>query len=221
MHTFGIDNDFRLKIIAGIAIASFISLPVLNSTLIPLINSYLLYGITIPSFITVSVMFTILFEIYNRYIWRWPVIHSQLVAVPDLNGHWKGHIWTNYSGEIDEDLIAAAENDAEGDHTPLAAELHIDQTWRKISIHFKTERSSSDSTGASFHTSKFRHPRLAYQFQNEGPDPRRLNEDEGPYSGAAEFKYILSDEGPDTLEGFYFTGPSRGNNSGAAAFKRD
>ena len=59
--------------------------------------------------------------------------------------------------------------------------------------------------------------RLAYQFQNEGPSPREMADDEGQYSGAAEFKYKPGD--PDALEGFYFTGPFRGN-SGAAAFKR-
>lgn len=82
--------------------------------------------------------------------------------VPDFNGRWEGYVKTLYDGHIPDEALHES-NNPEADMQRVAATLQINQTWRKISIHLKTDNSESVSTSALVLTEDGRWPSLNYQ----------------------------------------------------------
>lgn len=215
MHTYSTDNDFRVTLLGLLGVAAYIIVYMLNVYLFSLLNS--LIPIEIPEMLFIGItfggVFPAVYMLFASWIWNRPWMPSFIVAVPDLTGHWEGHIRSSFKGEISREYLAADGGDKNERYREMKATLDIRQTWRKIAITFETGRSSSYSTSASFQLGATLHPRLSYLFQNEGPSPDEQSASEGRYTGVAEFKLREAD-GDALLEGVYYTGPAREHTEG-------
>ena len=205
MHTYSTDNDLRPKVYGGLALfASSITILVEHvttalSTVLPFEAGFV---------VSWGLAFTIVWRIHDRWFWKTRVAQTLGISrVPNLNGNWKGWIITSYEGEIADEALHPA-NDPTEDGQKLKAWLEIEQTWRKINVHFETIQTPSDSNGATILTDEGKWPSISYQYENEGSP---LVEGLDMHFGTASLEY--RDEGnTDTLEGLYYTGPGRENN---------
>jgi hypothetical protein len=205
MHTYSTDNDNRLIVYGVLGFAAYLLILGIGWT-----TSLLTRGLPAITGGTISwgLAFTLLSKAYIRYGWKTTVARSLGASrAPDFSGEWQGYIKTSYSGEIDEDALHES-NDPSAEMQRVAATLHIEQTYRKISIHLSTANSASDSTGATILTKDGRWPSLTYQYGNQ-PDvdsePSMTSHD-----GTADLSLKQNSE-HDVLEGFYYTGPGREN----------
>ena len=219
MHTYSTDNGFRTKLLALLGIIAYLFAGFLNSVVFPAFEGWV--AIHLPTELNIGASFMLVFGAifwaFSNHVWHRSWIPERIVSVPDLTGHWEGHIKTQ--NEVQDEYINVELNDDNDEYTPMEATLDISQDWRKISIYFATGRSPSPSTGAMFRMKDMIHPKVAYLFQNQGPAPDEQADDEGQYDGTAQFRYIKRPDEPDILEGKYYTGPSRGN-QGSARFER-
>jgi len=218
MHTYSTDNDFRVTLLGLLGVAAYVIVYILNVYLFPFLNRVV--PIEIPELLFIGLAYSMVFSgvymLFATRLWNRSWMPSFVVAVPDLTGHWEGHIQTSFEGEIKEEYLATDGGDSDASevqYREMEASLDIRQTWRKIVITFETRRSSSYSTAASFQMEHTLQPRLSYLFQNEGPSPDEQSESEGRYTGAAEFR-LREVDGGVMLDGVYYTGPSREHTEG-------
>lgn len=219
MHTYSTDNRFRTTLVALLGVGAYIIAGLLNSVVFPAFEGWI--AVHSPEEFNIGVSFMIVFSgffwSFSNHLWNRWWMPDRVVSVPDLTGHWEGHIMT--PNDVQEEYINEKLNDESSEYTPMDATLDINQNWMKIGIYFSTGRSPSPSTGAMFRIEDMLYPKVAYLFQNQGPAPDEQAEDEGQYDGTAQFRYIQRAEEPDILEGEYYTGPSRGS-QGSARFER-
>lgn len=212
MHTYSTDNDLRPKVYAVLALIAYGI-----TTLIEIMTSSLSTVLPLASGIAISwgLAFAIIWKIHDQ--WFWKTRAAQLLGitqVPNLNGKWKGYIVTSYEGEIPDEALHEDNNPSEKGQK-LLAWLDIDQTWRKINVHFETTQTPSDSNGATMLTEDGKWPSLSYQYGNEGSP---LVEGLDMHFGTASLEY-RDDQEYETLDGLYYTGPGRDNN-GRMYFER-
>lgn len=217
-HTYSTDNDYRVKVTAGLGILAYISGTWLANFLIFLTSVVPeLAGIAQPitqitNFLwsplnqlgvrpeawvpATGVLFGVLYTVFNRWGWRHSLVQATpLVASPDLDGDWEVRIRQTRA------TLATDGGDDLPDHvnTRVIGTATIDQTWRRILISMEFEDSISTSLGASFITDT--HPtRLNYYYRNE-PKPSAANEAQVHY-GTTDLRYNSDN---DILEGEYFT----------------
>jgi hypothetical protein len=213
MHTYSTDNDKRPTVYAILGVTAY---PLVLAS--GWVTSQFASWIPAVAGVTISwgIGFALIWVIYSRYVWdtriaRW----IGASKVPNFNGDWEGYIKTSYGGSINEKALHES-NNPEADMQRVAATLHINQNWRKISIHLSTENSESDSTGATVLTKEGRWPSLTYQYGNE-PDVDS-EESMRSHDGTADLS-LKQDGERDVLEGFYYTGPGR-ENYGEMYFER-
>lgn len=217
MHTYSTDNDFRVTLLGLLGVASYVIVYGLNVYLFPVLDR--LIQIEIPDLVFTGIaygaVFSVVYMLFATRLWNQQRIPSFVVAVPDLTGHWEGHIQTSFKGDIDAEYLVN-NGGGENRYQKMEATLDIRQTWRKIAITFETGRSTSYSTGASFQMEGTLQPHLSYLFQNRGPSPEEQSESEGRYTGAAEFQ-VREIEDYSKLVGVYYTGPAREHTEGPSA----
>lgn len=153
------------------------------------------------SFGTVS---TALYLGYTRYIWRWDVLHeNDIVKVPDLNGTWKGHLYTSTAREkIPESLVIEDGRQIDG-FTKMETSIKIKQRWDKIEVTLTGPESSSYSRAATILVEEKAWPTLSYNYFNEGSN---VNDDPDPHYGSALLEYSAAQ---NKLEGRYFNRPDQ------------
>jgi hypothetical protein len=205
MHTYSTDNDLRQTVYGVLALLAY-GLTIL----VELMTSELSTVLPFAAGFVVSwgLAFAVVWKAHVGWFWKtWPARALGITRVPNLNGEWKGWIATSYEGDIDDEALHSDDNPSE-DGQKLKAWLDIDQTWRKINVHFRTTQSRSDSNGATMLTEEGKWPSISYQYENEGST---LVEGLDMHFGTASLEY--RDEGDtETLEGLYYTGPGRENN---------
>lgn len=213
MHTYSTDNDKRVVIYGFLGFVAYI-LVLGIGRVTSLLGSGL--SISIEGTISWGLAFTILSTVFIRYGWKTAFARSTGVSkVPDFSGEWEGYIKTSYDGHIEKEVLHES-NDSDDEMQRIAAQLHINQTWRKINIYLSTKHSESDSTGATILTKKGRWPSLTYQYEND-PD---VDTDDTMRSHDGTADLSLKQEGDDDiLDGFYYTGPGR-ENYGEMFFER-
>jgi hypothetical protein len=212
MHTYSTDNDSRPKIYGIIALISYFT-TILIGGFITFIFQSLALSIAIgpPSW---GLAFAAILTIYERKLWNTRLARKiGATRIPDLNGRWEGWILTSYDGNIPDETLHP-EDDPEADWRKLTASLDIDQTWRKMSIHFETETSSSDSNGATLLADNGKWPSINYQYRNDPPPDAIMGMEMHHGTGDLEYK-----NDSEVLEGVYYTGPQR-ENHGKMMFKR-
>lgn len=212
MHTYSTDNDLRPKIYGGLALIAYGI-----TILVELATSALSTILPFAAGVVVSwgLAFAFVWKIHDRWFWKTRIAQVLgITRVPNLNGKWEGYIVTSYKGEIPDEALHP-DNDPSKDGQKLLSWLDIDQTWRKINVHFETTQTPSDSNGATMLIEEGKWPSLSYQYENEGSP---LVEGLDMHFGTASLEYRNGGE-TDTLEGLYYTGPGRDNN-GLMYFER-
>lgn len=213
MHTYSTDNDNRTVVYGLLGVVAWFLIVWIGQATSLLASSVpALAGGTISW----GVAFAGLSTVFSRIGWKTKIARiTGASKSPDFSGGWDGYIQTSYDGDIPDSALHES-NDPAADMQRVAASLHIEQTWREISIHLSTDNSESDSTGATVLTKDGRWPSLTYQYGNKpeaDTEPSMASHD-----GTADLS--LKQKGtPDVLEGFYYTGPSR-DNYGKMYFER-
>lgn len=219
-HTYSTDNDYRVKVAAGLGILAYISgtwlanLLIFLTTVIPAVaglaqpvthvidflwSPFTQLGLRPEAWVpTMGVLFGFLFAVFNQWGWRHSLIQkTPLVTTPDLAGEWEVRIrQTNAALATD-----GGEQSITSSHinTKVVGTAKIKQTWRRMLISMEFEDSISISLGASFVTDT--HPlRLNFYYRNE-PKPSAPEKAQVHY-GTTNLRY---DSEVNTLEGEYFT----------------
>ena len=212
MHTYSTDNDLRPKIYGGLALLAY-GITILIELVTTVLSTVLPFAVGFV--VSWGLAFTVVWKIHDRWFWKTRIAQALgITRVPNLNGTWEGWIVTSYEGDIPDEALHS-DNDPGGEGQKMIATLDIDQTWRKINVHFKTTQTPSDSNGATLLTQKGKWPSISYQYENEGAP---LVEGLDMHFGTASLEY-RDEGGTDTLEGLYYTGPGRDNN-GLMYFER-
>lgn len=129
--------------------------------------------------------------VFTRYVWRWPVLHKLgVVRIPDLNGTYKGHLWTSHEG---------------GEQHPCT--LIVSQTWTRISIRGNFPKSSSFNTVTGISVEDTASPRLTYEYWNT-PSSNAADSMQA-HRGTIWFNIAYSSHAIE-LKGDYYTGRGRG-----------
>jgi len=144
-----------------------------------------------PSVLSLTGAGTVFLSLYwllNRYVWKWPIMASVL-GVPNLSGDWV------CSGEtIDtKGNILHAWN----------ANITIVQSWERIRVRLKNDKSGSNSTSAALIYDAADGFRLFYSYKN---DPNIKETELNAHRGWAEITFakdLMSGEGE------YFNGYGR------------
>lgn len=152
------------------------------------------WQITIPWMLdapSVIGFFGILYAVFNLSLWK-TFLGRLLVATPDLNGKWKGHLVSSFNQH----------------ETQRSAELRITQTWTHINIIMKTSSSSSHSRTATISTNSIDNSEMTYEYTNEPKSAAASTMN--PHRGTAYLTFSCTD-GMHILEGEYYTGRGRQN----------
>lgn len=83
---------------------------------------------------------------FTRHLWKWEWLHDKgLVAVPNLNGTWEGHLYTSVDADlIPDEQIVDNGRQIEG-LTKQETSIEIRQTWDKIRVSLDGPESPSHS----------------------------------------------------------------------------
>ena len=185
MHPYAVDSDERVKIPLYLAAISFILAWALHQFLTQLSWS-VPWWIDAPS---IMGFYGLLYTLFDRIFWKSSLVRKTgLVKTPNLKGNWEGTLVSSYDDFKERHRV----------------EVHIEQTWTKIVIIFRTSNSTSQSVMAGFITQIPSEIMLTYEYRNE---PRTLaKETMHAHDGTAWL--IWKNE---KLEGSYYTGRDRKN----------
>ena len=184
MHPYATDSEERVHVVVVLAL---LSVAIMFGFHIVLSKT----GIQWPWWLEAPSVWGIfggLYKWFDKKMWKcrwWRKI--SLVKVPDLNGCWSVQ---GRSSTFDENF---------------AGEVHIRQTWTRLSVTMETERSRSHSLTASLLLNQPEGITLSYEYRNE-PKPNALCTMHA-HRGTAVLR--LRDEG--LLEGEYYSGRDRLN----------
>lgn len=172
-----------------------------------------IYGIV--GMVSTLAVASVFYYLFSRYLWKLGILHKlSLVSVPDLNGHWKGYLYTSQASEnIDDSLIVDTGKQIDG-LTKMESEIYIDQTWDKIRITLDGPESPSYSKGATVLVNERAWPTITYNYLNEGST---TNDNLDMHYGTTTLQY---NEEEEKLEGPYYTRPDQRGNSGFVELER-
>jgi hypothetical protein len=137
-----------------------------------------------------ALIFVFVHKFFDSWIWRSSLVQKML-KIPDISGHWR---------------CLGKTKDMDGNTTyEWEGDIHISQTWEKITVRLKTKQSSSYSNAAALVNENGHGYRLIYRYSNEP----RAGEPINSHVGFCELNFA-----PDlkTAEGDYF------NNKGRVTF---
>lgn len=137
--------------------------------------------------------YALFFTGFDRWLWRTALVRKAgLVKLPDLNGTWIGYVASSFD-----------EHSYKHD-----AQLYISQTWTRISITLKTDRSQSHSLIGGIITQNATANILGYEYANEP----RANAISTMHAHRGTSRLVLSRvDDVCVLEGDYYTGRDRQN----------
>jgi hypothetical protein len=139
--------------------------------------------------------------VFSRFLWRWQPLHALgIVKIPDLNGEYKGHLWTSH--------------DKHADRHPC--DFTVSQTWTSMSVHGRFAQSRSFNMVSGISVEGTDAPRLSYEYWNE-PASGAV-EGMAPHRGTIWFDIRQTEIGIQ-LDGEYYTGRGRGT-SGRIQLRR-
>lgn len=145
MHPYASDSNEREHVMFGILIVS-----VLIAFGVDLLARYFNFELHWLVDLSFFIFYVIIYGFFDRILWKFPFFHSVgLVRFPILEGSWEGTINSSYSPTTD-----------------IKAQLLIYQTWSRMNIHLKTDKSSSDSLTATIITENKKKIEISYEYQN-------------------------------------------------------
>ena len=133
-------------------------------------------------------VFALLYWIFDRFVWRWSPV-GKLLKVPNLSGDWT----------CDGRSLTHAADSGE----PWTGRITIIQSWDKLRIRLRTEKSGSNSLTAALAFDSADGYRLLYHYRN---DPAIDQADLAAHHGFAE---IVFDRDLQHATGEYFNGRGR------------
>ena len=180
MHSY--DADGRSRAVAALTVGSLFLVWVLHLAL-EIIDFRPQWWLSVPSF---AGFYSAFYWLFDRYVWRWGILRRVgLLALPDLNGLWKGEINSSY---------------VERPATSVAVEIL--QRWSKLVVTLETEDSRSRSIAATFRTEDVPRPELSYLYINE--PKATAAESMQSHRGTVTLELV-----GDCLEGDYYSGRGR------------
>lgn len=188
MHDYSIDKHPKEKIIFLLAFLAILFTPYIRS-LLDYVIEYLGWYEGLVVAIPVMLTFMIIYMYFDTYVWKYAWCRKFLL-VPDLNGTW---ICTGKT---------VLKNGLESDFR-WAGEITIVQSWSKISIVFKGDKSGSKSLSASLFEEKGVGFRLLYQYKN---NPNVAETELHIHTGTVE---ITFDQDCKEANGYYYTDHNR------------
>lgn len=169
-----IEIKYVLYIMMFIAIVIFLLTKQLNpsSGILTLILDSLSTTITIISFLSF---------LFSTYLWKLKFFKGWLVKIPDLNGVWKGELYSTWN------------------NTNIATELEIKQSLFKMSCKIRTLESESISISSDFLIDEDNQKQqLTYTYVNTSDLKYRKN-------SPIHYGTVILNIGEDTLKGVYWT----------------
>lgn len=154
--------------------------------------------------LAIGMISSLLYVLFTKLLWKWDMLHRYgLVAVPDLNGTWKGYGYTSRDEDVIPDEHIVSKGKQYDDLTKHKTGINIKQTWDKILVTLDGPESPSRSEGATILVNDKAWPTLTYNYWNEGS---MTNDELDPHYGTAVLEY---DEEQDKLEGKYYNRPDQ------------
>ena len=188
MHPFATnaaERQFVPPLLAGLAILATYGID----------RSAALIGLQFPWWLSppsVMGIYGLLSRVFDRLVWQWRLVRGLgLVDIPAIDGEWCGEVESSFGD----------------DGEPTEISVRIFQDWRRILIRAETENSVSVSKTATV-LLREEGALVSYEYLNEpsieAPSTMRI------HRGTARLE--LSERSDKrVLEGFYYTGPQRGN----------
>jgi len=183
MHSYSVEPPVREKVAIYLFIFSIFLAWILNKV-VDAIGLNFPWWLNAPS---VGGIYALLFKIYNNYLWK--RLPNFLLAVPNLNGVWKGHVKSSFTN-----------------FKEIPITLKIVQTWTKILIIGDTELSKSYSLFAALLIDNPEEVMLIYDYINQ-PRPN-AKETMHAHRGTV---HLVLDKEKEVLKGEYYTGRDRLN----------
>lgn len=146
--------------------------------------------------LSVIIFYEVFYFIFDNFLWK----YCRIVDVPDLSGQWKGTLDSSYSDK-DDDM-----------RTEVKATMEINQTWQKIEIRLKTDKSNSKTVTAAFFTTNPKKIELSYQYRND-PKPHAVDT-MNIHDGTG---WVTLSNDRKSFEGRYYNGRGS-NNQGSLKF---
>lgn len=189
MHPYATDSNETKSIPLYLAALSVIAAYLLNIGL-KAAKLEVPWWVDAPSVIG---FYGIFYAVFDKWLWRSSLMRKLgLVKLPDLNGTWVGHVASSFDAHANKH----------------EAKLFICQTWTRISITLRTEKSESRSLIGGIITQNSAANILDYEYGNE---PRADAKDTmHAHRGTA--RLMLGGTGSScVLEGDYYSGRGRQN----------
>ena len=189
MHEYSITSHPREKILFYIAAVSIFTAPFITQCVTKVGTS--IFNSWVSVSIGASLVFAGLFWFWDRRAWRYALIAEKL-GLPNLNGEWS--------------CEGVSLSHTQAEKRSWQAKVTIEQTWTKILITLKTERSTSFSTSVIGGISQLKGSGfvLSYLYDNT---PKATESDLRRHSG---FCKLIFNSAVDEAEGEYFNGRDRG-----------
>jgi len=193
MHSYSIDREERKGVLLVLAIVSIVLAWAVHKVLVS-------YEMSLPWWVespSVLFFYGFLFFVCDRWLWQ-ALRKAGVIKTPNLNGEWEGLLKSSFDEHA----------------TGVEAMLRVFQTWTKIKILLKTDKSCSHSETASIIIDAPEGKYLNYQYLNE---PKSSSEKTmSIHRGTAR---LLFDEKTGSLDGEYYSGRDR-QNIGTLHFER-
>lgn len=187
MHDYSIDKHPREAIIFWLSCGAMIITPLLNS-IIQTLSSIGNWSVPLSG-ISAFLIFRIILWWFDKYLWKSELFRKAFM-VPDLNGVWacEGETIKKNGSDMPK---------------PWEATITITQSWSKILVHLKTNKSGSESTSASITRIEGAGYKLLYSYAN---DPKKIESGLTRHDGLAE---IAFNSECNEADGCYFTDEHR------------
>jgi hypothetical protein len=194
VHPYVIDSDEHKNVTVGLAVVSVLIIWSLYGQIQTLQQQYP-WWLEAPSIMSV---FGLLYYAFAQWLWRWPLFRwIGLVKTPDIGGSWQGCVKSSHDKHTQEHRVT----------------ITVTQTWTKMLVSLKAERSTSKSVSAAIFVDEEDVPVLRFIYLNSPqPDAQKTMQ---IHHGTV----VVRLEERDRLVGSYYTGRGRSNH-GALVLNR-
>lgn len=184
MTYYATDNDARRPIYFG---AALFALGL--SQLVRLIPADWSLSAMAPS---AMVIFGLVLALYDKVLWKWPFFQF-FCRIPVLHGKWTG-------------TLTRPDVDGGASEADRDVELIITQTWRRMALTFRGERSSSEARIVGIHCDDPQHVTLKWVYfaRDEAGQTH-----ENLYGEGTTHLTLHADAKPNELKGYYYSSKLR------------
>jgi hypothetical protein len=136
-----------------------------------------------------AAIIALVMTVYDNWLWKLPIV-KWLVTVPNLNGRYRGSLYSSYNGKsVEKECV-----------------IEIFQTASKTTIYLfsnndQKERSYSKSVSEVIHDEEDNEHQMLFAYYNYGSDDKKLS----GHDGFNQLKVIRKKSNVIKLQGHYFT----------------